>query len=461
MNKILLLLISIILCSCVTDKKVNSKVLFAGEIVNPTSDYIVLYRGEEALDSVALDEENRFAIELDSVEEGLHHINHYPELQYVYLENGDSLQIRLNTFYFDESLVFSGEGEEVNNFLIEMFLAHEKEEELVYDYYKLEPDDFCKKIDSLGKVKAAQLEEINEETPLSEKAYELAKAGIHYNTYVYKEPYPYYHKKKMGDKSMHEMPEDFYSYHDSVDFDNPELAYLRPYYNFMKYHMGNLSYLSCKKDCMTANKKMVKSKLHFNRHQLHMIDSLVKQEDLRDNLFRNVAFNYLLKHDSEENIEVFIKEFHELSGNNKHIDEVDQLYQNIKSIQPDEELPAISVFNADGEEFTLQDLSENRKVVFYFWSAKQQGHFKNISKRISELKKEYPEYKFIGISLLTDLGRWKGIVEEQNMNKGEQFWTENYKDVARKLVVYDDWFKSVIANDGQIVDAFANVYYSF
>lgn len=461
MNKSLLLLFSILIYSCGTEKEHNSKVLFAGEIVNPTSEYVVLYKGHDALDSVALDEDNRFAIELDSVDEGLHHFYHYPELQYVFLENGDSLQIRLNTIYFDESLVFSGDGEEVNNFLIEMFLAHEKEEEIVYDYYELEPEDFCKKVDSLSKVKVGQLQEVHEETPLSEKAYELAKAGILYNTYVYKEPYPYYHKKKMGDKSMHEMPENFYSYHDTVDFENQELAYLRPYYNFMKYHLGNLSYISCKKDCMTADKKMVKNQLHFNRHQLYMIDSLVIQEDLRDNLFRNVAFNYLLKHDSEENIEVFIKEFHELSGNNKHIDEVDQLYKNIKSIQPDEELPAISVFDSEGNEFTLKDLTEDRQVVFYFWSAKQQGHFKNISKRIGELKKEYPEYKFIGINLLTELGRWQGIVEENNMNKSEQFWTDDYKDIARKLVVYDDWFKSVIVKDGQIVDAFANVYYSF
>ena len=460
MNKSLLLLSVILICSCATQEKDHSKVLFAGEIVNPTSDYVILYKGDNALDSVALDDNNRFAIELDSVEEGLHHFYHYPELQYVYLENGDSLQIRLNTIYFDESLVFSGDGEEVNNFLIEMFLTHEKEEEMVYDYYKLEPEDFCKKIDSLSKVKVIQLQEVHEETPLSDKAFELAKAGILYNTYVYKEPYPYYHKKKMGDKSMHEMPEDYYSYHDSVDFENEDLAYLRPYYNFMKYHLGNLSYIDCKKDCMTGEKKMVKNHLHFNRHQLYMIDSLVSQKALRDNLFRNVAFNYLLKHDKEENIEVFIKEFHELSGNNSHIDEVNRLYQDIKNIQPDNELPNLSLFDPEGNKTSLQELSANREVVLYFWSASQKGHFKNIRKRVAELKDQYPEYTFIGINLRTDLGRWENMLEEYELDKSEQYWTEDYQEVVHALVVYDP-FKSIIAKDGLIVDAFANVYSSF
>ncbi|MGI9548237.1 MAG: transaldolase [Flavobacteriaceae bacterium] len=460
MNKSLLLLLILLIFSCATSEKKSTTVHFAGEIVNPTSEYVVLYKGDTALDSVPLDGNNRFLMQLDSVEEGLYNFYHYPEFQYVYLENGDSLQIRLNTLYFDESLVFSGEGEEVNNFLVEMFLAHEKEEELVYDLYKLEPEDFCGRIDSLGKAKTAQLEEIHEETPLSEKAYEIAKAGIDYNTYIYKEPYPYYHKKKMGEQSMHDLPDDFYAYHQKVNFENPDFTYLRPYYKFMKYHLGNLSYINCKRDCMTPDNKMVKNQLHFNRHQLSLIDSLVKQKVLRDNLFRHVAFEYLLKHDSEENKELFIKEFHTLSGNNRHIDEIDRLYGDIKNLQPDKEIPEVVVFDVEGNSITLQELCKDGQVVLYFWSAPQKGHFVNITKRINDLKTQYPEYAFIGINLRTDLGRWKSMMDEYGLNKSEQYWAEDYQNVAHKLVVYDP-FKSIIAKDGLIVDAFANVYSSF
>ncbi len=460
MDKSLLLLTLFLISSCATSERQTTTVHFAGEIVNPTSDYVVLYKGDSALDSVSLDENNRFVMELDSVDEGLYNFYHYPEYQYVFLENGDSLQIRLNTHYFDESLVFAGQGEEVNNFLIEMFLAHEKEEALIYDLYKLEPDEFCKRIDSLSETKVQQLDEIHQETPLSEEAYDMARASIDYNTFFYKEPYPYYHKKKKGEKSMHELPDNFYAYHKKVDFDNQEFTYLRPYYNFMKYHLGNLSYISCKKGCMTADKKMVKNQLHFNKHQLYMIDSLVEQKVLRDNLFRNVAFEYLLKHDSEENIELFIEEFHDFSGNNRHIDEIDRLYKAIKKIQPNKTIPPIAVYNSAGEQLKLDELSKDRQVVFYFWSAPQKGHFKNIRKRIAELKIQYPEYTFIGINLRTDLGRWKTMLDEYELDKTEQYWAEDYEEVAHALVVYDP-FKSIITKNGTIVDAFANVYSSF
>ena len=290
MNRILLPLLTLLIFSCGTSEKESPTVYFAGEIVNPTTDNVVLYKGDIALDSVKLDEDNRFVMELDSIDEGLHHFYHSPELQYVYLEKGDRLEIRLNTYYFDESLVFSGIGEDVNNFLIEMFLSHEKEEELVYDYYKLEPEEFCNKIDSLSNQKLVHLEEINTEHPLSDKALQLAKAGVDYKTFRYKEPYPYYHKKKKGEKSMHELPDDFYSYHSDVDFENDDLTYLRPYYNFMRYHLGNLSYMDCKENCKTNDKHLIENQLHFSKHQMYMIDSLVHQKELRDNLFRNVAF---------------------------------------------------------------------------------------------------------------------------------------------------------------------------
>ena len=50
-----------------------------------------------------------------------------PSFNICILQEGDSILIRLNTKEFDESLVFSGQGSEINNFLIEMFLAHEEE----------------------------------------------------------------------------------------------------------------------------------------------------------------------------------------------------------------------------------------------------------------------------------------------------------------------------------------------
>ena len=152
MTKKLLYLFLFILAGCNEGKENSPNVFFSGEIVNPTSEHVVLYKGDVVIDSSALDVNNMFTFKLDSIEDGLYHFKHAPEYQYVHLEQGDSLLIRLNTVYFDESLVFSGTGEEVNNFMIEIFLANEGEKNLIDDLYNLEPEEFSRKIDSLEKL---------------------------------------------------------------------------------------------------------------------------------------------------------------------------------------------------------------------------------------------------------------------------------------------------------------------
>jgi hypothetical protein len=396
---------------------------------------------------------------LDSVDEGLHHFEHLPELQYVFLEAGDSLQLRLNTVDFDESLAFSGTNEQINNFLLEMFLTNELQEELIYKYYSLEPEEFTLKIDSLKNLKLESLNRLSNEAELSTGAMEIARVGIMYTSYISKEAYPFYHKKKKGEKSIHNLPPDFYDYRANINYDDNDLNYYQPYFNFMIWHLGNLSYMDCKNGCGTKI-KMSKTQLHFNQHKLMLIDSLIKQNELRDNLFRNVAMDYLLKYDKEENIEIFIKEFHQLSGNNRHIHEINGLYDGIRKLQPKKELPEFLVYDSEGNKVSLKDIGKDRKVVFYFWSAPEKRHFTNMIKRINLLKEKYPEYTFIGINLKTEHSRWNNMLEVSQLDKSEQFWTENFDEVAHTLIVYDR-NRSIIANDGIIVDAFANVYTSF
>lgn len=459
MQKTLLYFLILIIASCNTAKKDNSTVYFAGEIVNPTNDQILLFKGDMVIDSAKLDGENRFAFQLNSLDEGLYHFYHAPEEQYVYIEKGDSLQIRLNTVDFDESLVFSGSNDAINNFLVELFLTMENENELVYKWYDLEPVDFIVKVDSLRNLKLETLDVLVQENDLSPSAYELAQAGIMYGSYITKEAYPFYHKKKVGDKKIHDLPDNFYDYRSQINYDGNGLTYYRPYYNFMKYHFGNLSYMSCKNDCDMRADEM-HDKLHFNQHKLKLIDSLVPENELRDNLFRNVALDYLLKYDSEENIETFIDDFQRLSGNNRHMREINNLYQGIRNLQPQNDLPEVWVQDIEGNLVSLQEIGKDKEVVFYFWSGPEQKHFHNMNRRINYLKEKYPNYMFVGLNVRTDKARWKNLIEVSDLDKSQQYWTNDFENIAHTLVIYDP-NRGIITKDGKIVNAFANVYNSF
>ncbi|AZQ58017.1 transaldolase [Maribacter sp. MJ134] len=458
MNRYLLLLLIFSCLACESNKSASNNIYFTGEIVNPTDEYVVLFKGSAVIDSAKLDGNNRFSFNLDSTDDGLFHFNHAPEYQYVYLEKGDTLLVRLNTQDFDESLVFSGTNEEVNNFLLELFLANEEEERLIRsEYFNFEADDFQKEIDALADSKIEALNAIKLESGLSEKAYEIAKASIDYTYYGYKEIYPFEHKRKLRENTLHEVTDDFYAYRKHIDYNNESLIYLRPYYDFMKSHFGNLSYMTCSHSCGIKG-NVVNNQLHFNKHKLHVIDSLVVEKELRDNLFRNVAFNYLLKeHDAPENNKVFLDEFEKVSQNNMHIEEIENLYNGIRNIQPQNKIPAIPVVSFDGVTTTLTEISKDKKVVFYFWSATNKNHYKNIFKRVDKLEQLKKDHTFVGINIKTEPNNWEGIIKNFNLDTSTQFRTDDFEGITNQLVIYP-MNKCIITEDTLIVDAFSNIY---
>lgn len=459
MTRLLLSLSLLSILACSTKSRECPSVFFGGEIVNPTSDYVVLYKNDNYIDSVKLDQGNRFAFNLLGIEEGLYHFDHNPELQYLYLQEGDSILVRLNTKEFDESLVFSGRGSEINNFLIEMYLAHEEEEPLVYDYYALDPESFDVKMDSLRAQKIEHLKDLEVDYPLSEKLSSVALASIDFQNYAHKEKYPFKHKWKKGTKKIPELPNNFYNYRETVNLNNEDLTYFRPYLDYLKYHFGNVAYVSCMKYCNMQEKPSY-DYLHFNNHTLKLVDSLVQHDELRNILFRNIAMAYLLKeHSPSEDCQSFIDKFTTLSTNDKHEKEIEELYVGIHELQPNSDLPDLFVTNTDNEKVSLKEISSNKNTVFYFWSASQKSHFKNVHKRIAKLKEKYPDHNFVGINLKTGFKQWHGMVEEHRMDKANQFHSENFKEIQVAMII-DNLNKCVISKDTVVVDAFANLYTS-
>lgn len=462
MNKPLLYVLLLAVIGCGVKDKKSPNVFFAGEIINPTSGYVVLFKDDIIIDSAKLDSDNRFSMRLISPAEGLYHFDHHPELQYVYLERGDSLMIRLNTEDFDESLIFSGKGEEINNFLIEMFLSAEEELPIIYGYSGLDPDQFDHKLDSLENIKTGLLNELLKDTKFSDNALIMARASIHYNYYTYKEKYPFWNMRKTGKPTIAQLSPDFYKYREDVDYNSEALSYHRYYYNFLKSHFDNLAYMGCKYDCDGKHAEIVQDKLHFNLHRLKLIDSLVKTKNLRDNLFRSVAIDYLINvHDTEENNETFIGDFHKFSSNNKHSEEIEAVYEGVKNMQPSKKLPQAYVMDNNGQRILLQEIAEKeRNAVFYFWAGTRKQHFENITKRVAQLQHARPEYTFIGINCNTDMARWQAMLTNNNLNPEWQFRTDDFENLKNALVI-GNLNKGIITKDGFIVDGFADLYRDF
>ena len=152
--------------------------------------------------------------------------------------------------------------------------------------------------------------------------------------------------------------------------------------------------------------------------------------------------------------------FHALSGNNRHIDEIDDLYEGINNIQPNKRIPDIEVTNFNGEKVSLPSISKDRKTVFYFWSGANKKHLDDISNRIRYLTEQEPSYTYVGINVETNLDEWKSLLPMKGLDAENQYRSDNFEELTRALIVYP-MNKCIIADNEMIVDAFGDIYRSF
>ena len=458
MRNLLIAFLVLPFISC--DNSKNTIAYFGGEVINPRDSVVILYRDDEPIDTAQLNSENRFLfrIKLRDKKGDLFKFRHFPEHQYVFIQGGDSVLARVNTLNFDESLVFSGKGAEKNNFLIEMYLLDEDEQKLIYSYYNLEPVHFSRKIDSLRQMKMEQYEHLIVTQRLSGPAKNVARASIDYPNYRYREFYPYMYKKlKNTDrKKPVNMPEGFYAFRDNVNYNDKELRFYKPYFDFMVYHFNGLAYSKCVDECPRKEDSNENS-VHYYIHKLKLIDNKVDEKGLKDYLFRNTAYTYYLEDQDEANNKLFMDKFLELDGDNKYLDEVQSLYTNIRNLQKGAHVPSLQLVDISGHHTNLDDVCHNKNTVVYFWTLFQKGHSKYITKYIMALQKEYPAVNFVGICLNENYEDWIETIAINNLRKEQQYLSLKRDKISKGLTVNNLNKVILVDNKSTIINAFTYI----
>ena len=133
---------------CKSDKK-SDRIFFGGQIINPSASFVTLYKDNNKIDCLGLNNNYRFFKYYDSLEVGIYKLEHIPEYKSVFLEKGDSVWVRINASSFDESIVYSGRGAAKNNFMMDLILSYERENTFLSSKYSSDPVSFQGLIDSL------------------------------------------------------------------------------------------------------------------------------------------------------------------------------------------------------------------------------------------------------------------------------------------------------------------------
>lgn len=444
MSKYLLYILTFsCILSCNNKDKNGVTTYLGGQIINPKMDYVLLSHHDQRNDTIALNTNGVFDFQCEDLQTNIYIIRHN-ELQYIFIEPGDSIMFHLNTLDFDESLAFSGRGAEKNNFLMNLFLSNEEEDKKLPELYKLNPETFEEEIAHSKKALFIELDEfIASENP-SETFISIASANINYNYYSRKELY-LSTKKSFAESKNLMFPEGFFAYRDSIELNNNSLKNYYTYYQFLNRYLDNLAHDAYQHDGDVFNKASFK----HQEQKLKLIDHWISNTQLHDNLLHTNVKRYLAHAGDSQKEEDLVRLFKKLDHNETHQKDVDRYAHTTAKINAGNMIPDVLLITANKELISLQKINSS-KSVFFFWNRESVKHYKEIHVRVAELKRKYPEYNFIGINTGSDYLAWKETVINSGYNEAHEYQLEN-SATAKDALFINSANKAMIVDVGGVI----------
>ncbi|MDO5969044.1 hypothetical protein Q4Q35_04420 [Flavivirga aquimarina] len=453
---ILLVLLTLLGCKkSKSDVEINYAYI-GGEIINPTANYVVLFKSETTVDTIELDSRHRFLYKVNDLKTGLYSFKHGYKHQMILLEPQDSILLRINTLDFDESLVFTGKGAKKNNYLINEFLENEHEEKYIFKLCQLTSTLYQNCIDSLKNTKVKRFEAFKRKNETSATFNRIAKANIDYSYFSSKEVYPFVHHEKNKRIIIESLPEDFYSYRKNIDYNNNLSSSYYKYNKLLRYSFSNMSLT---KHCTHSDSP------HFNRYslcynldRLKLIDSLVTNTSVKDNLLYEFAINYISKSKNAENNNVILKYYLSKSENEKGKKKITRFANSINNLKEGANMPSIKLINYNNVEFEMNSIIKAPSVII-FWSHKYHEHFRDAHKEIKTLKAKYPEIVFITVNI-DDYGleKSKKSLKTNRFPYENGYVFKNPKEAIETLAIHPITKAIIVDRNKKIVNNQTNIF---
>ena len=433
--------------ACAKNQTFPTTAFFGGQIIQPSSDYVSLYKFDQRFDTLPLDGQSRFAKKYDSLPFGLFKMEHLPEHQMVIIEPGDSIWARANMADFNASLVFSGRGSAKNNFLVNTFLELQNEVGFLASKYATSSKIFGRILDSLLNQKKGAWTAFDAQNNLSPLAQKITQAAFVY-------PYANRRERYALIRGKQAIKEDstYFNFRKFLNYGERDLVFFEPYINYM------MSYLSQEALEEGQNYSQEKNKTAFNIRRIQLIDDRISNPILRNTLARTVAYEELLNFQNHNNHERFLQFYLTLNTSPFFLNEILSLHQSLMQMEAGKTLSDVQIESHNGEILSSQDAFKGKPTVIYFWSQSQMNHYKRTQERVKIYQKNHPNYRFVGMCIqpYNDLVRnYQSIME---ILPQDQFALVDFEQVSKQWVI-TLLNKGIIINaEGTIIEGFGNFF---
>ena len=436
-------LVHLFLMACHHPSSKNTSVFFGGEIINPLSNQVILYQGEFPVDTLVLNNQNMFASRYDTINSGIYQLDLLVDAQDIILEPGDSLWIRVNTQGIRESVYFSGLGAAKNNFISDMILKVDQEANQTD--YSMTGMQFTHHIDSLLAIKKEEWMEMNNLNQLSPFAQKVTQATYIYSYSNRRERYALLRGTKFSKNDSL-----FYDYRKYLLYGDTDLTFFHPY---ISYLLDYISELALSEDILFSQTLF---STPFSMKRLDVLESHIFDENLKNYLARIIAFEELMRNPESESHQSFLDKFKQVNSSKFYLDEVLGLVEDLDFMSSGQNLPEVLLQDVNDKIISSESLFKGQPTVIYFWTQTSVSFFNTQLERLQELQSEFPNYRFVGISIEPFNDLMHQMLENIDVSIEDHFAFVDFKKASRDWVIRI-WNKSILVDaNGKIIEGFGN-----
>ncbi len=408
MKKSLILIAIFAIISCKEDPKVDYAII-SGEILNKDKEDVSIMSYDRSFEKVLKIAENGTFTDTLDIKGSSYVLYDGKNPVFLYLEPGNNINIYYDAKNFDNSISISGNGSEINKYLIS---KRKIEKDLFGDAketYSLDENNFKEKVRGIKKAQDSILKN-SENISKSFVTKETRNTDYFYLKLLtdYEGAHKYF-----TNNSDFKVSENFLSEMDDIDYQNEEdYKYSNYYRSLVDDHFKNRAREVLKNDSIKTDDVYFK-----------VLDS-IQNETVRNGLlfkYANSDMNY------SKDVETFYNNYVNRSTDEKHKNVITEKYNKLVGLKAGRPSPLFNNYeNYKGGTTSLEDL-KGKYVYIDVWATWCGPCIREIP-ALKEVEKQYHDknIEFVSISIdkSSDKDKWRSMIEEKELG-GIQLFAEN------------------------------------
>ncbi len=415
MKKLLLGALAVTIASCTNTEPVDYA-LFSGTIQNPNSKKLTIRNSSNKnIRTITVSDTGVFADTIFNTD-GYASFSDGKENSALYLKNGDNITLNMDAKEFDETIIYTGTGNEVNNFLAQKFLIKEKSG-TAKDLYSLDEAAYFVKMNAQKAALEKGLEGLDADFSKSEKT------NINYEHISHVSSFEMAHKYYSKNKDF-KVSETFPDLTKDLKYDNEE--HFKSSAAYKGIVMANFF--------KVVRKESKEKEISIAEAAITYIKS--SKSELMNNAFlatisRDVSGRNLKAEELYNNIMA-------LSTDDDFKKRLTKQFENVKKLAKGKVSPVfVNYENNAGGKTSLSDL-KGKYVYIDVW-ATWCGPCKVQIPFLQKVEKKYHgkniEFVSLSIDVAADHGKWKQMIKDKNLG-------------GIQLMADSDWKSKFVADYG-------------